>query len=159
MIFKRCTYSSLRKRKRTQDLSRIVIFSLPLLLLRMSLKHHFSWHWGRSVFTIQVFIKAEKMFLQPRGFVATNNCNRKIIIWNSLGNWPQLGCHDAASSKLKMFVRSWMKSSYVSLTKRTKPTCPIWWRKCPQNWMNLVKCVTLENQTRHFWCVKKFNSI
>lgn len=50
----------------------------------MSLKHHFSL--GRGNFTIQFFIKAEKMFLQPQGFVTTNNCTRKIISRNSLGN-------------------------------------------------------------------------
>lgn len=76
---------------------------INLIYNNVSKPPKFSFHWNRTrngieellsmsllgvkeTFTIQFFIKAEKMFLQLRGFVATNNCNRKIIIGNSLGN-------------------------------------------------------------------------
>lgn len=74
---------------------------------------------------IQFFIKAEESLLQPRGFVATNNCNRKIIIQNSLGNcWSDhiaCCCHGFLVENEKKFWLKWNWSDFRTIsTKRTK---------------------------------------
>lgn len=55
---------------------------------------------------IQLFIKTEETLLYPEGFVATNNCNRKIISQNSLGNsWSDHSerCHGSLLENWKIF--------------------------------------------------------